>query len=86
MNSDSVKASLGFGPMLLAAYPRKPCRALTRIQMSGFQRSLRLQIAQSRSYLHTLGPNVVVVVIYVLGAVGSGFGIWGTSTTFPELS
>ena len=32
--------------------------------------SLRLQIAQSRSYLYTLGPKVGV--IYILGAVGYG--------------
>ena len=30
--------------------------------------SLRLQIAQSRSYLHTLGPKVGI--IYVRGALG----------------
>ena len=30
--------------------------------------SLRLQIAQSRSYLHTLGP--IVDITYILGALG----------------
>ena len=34
--------------------------------------SLGLQIAQSRSYLHSLGPKVGI--IYILGALGFGFG------------
>ena len=34
---------------------------------------LGLQIAQNRSYLHTLGPKVGLV--YILGAIGFGLGL-----------
>ena len=37
--------------------------------------TLRLQIAQCRSYLKILGPNVGI--IYEHGALGVGFRIWG---------
>ena len=43
--------------------PRKPCKVPTSL-------SLGLQLAQSRSYFHTLRPKVSI--IYILGALGYG--------------
>ena len=43
------------------------------VSLLGVIISLGLQIAQSREYLHTLGPKVGI--LYILGALGLWFGV-----------
>ena len=58
--------------LLIRRTGKASCSALTAGHCEGillYCKTLGFQKAQSRSYLHTLGPKVVVM--YILGALGT---------------